>query len=582
MHNGHPKRAFPVFTAAIWTRIRTRDILQQMSELFGDLQGVLIYFDDFLVMGDTLEELEANLRRVLVRCRKVNLKLQLKKCRFFFKEIPWLGYIVSHDSLKVDPEKVEAIVNMSALTDKQGLVRLLGMVTYLDKFCKDLAVITRPLRNMLKQDVAWVWDDQQDQALSVLKAAISSLPVFKLFDLSKPVVVSVDASPVGIGAVLLQDNQPVAFSSTSLTETQKRYCQIEMELLAVQFGLLRFRQYVYGRKIVVESYHKPLIGLLDKPIAACSPRIQRMRLQLQQFDFVLTYKPGKELFIADTLSRAPSPRLFIDDVTQDSEDQVHHVLHSVLSSRLTRQRYAEATSLDPTLQLLKSVVRKGWPEKRSQFPAPVKQYWPVKDQLSSVEGVLLYGSRLIVPMSLRRETTDGIHDGHFGESKSVLRAKSAVYWPGWEDQVKNMVASCALCQENKNRNPKLPLFPVRVPDYAFQLMSTYLFCFNSVSYLLLVDSYSKWPCVVPLKSTTSTALIGEMDRFFCDFGRPEVLESDNGSQFASAEFREYCKKINVAQTTSSPEFPQSNGLSERHIQTVKNVLLKMFADGKTL
>ena len=87
MHNGHPKRAFPVFTAAIWTRIRTRDILQQMSELFGDLQGVLIYFDDFLVMGDTLEELEANLRRVLVRCRKVNLKLQLKKCRFFLKEI---------------------------------------------------------------------------------------------------------------------------------------------------------------------------------------------------------------------------------------------------------------------------------------------------------------------------------------------------------------------------------------------------------------------------------------------------------------------------------------------------------------
>ena len=129
----------------------------------------------------------------------------------------------------------------------------------------------------------------------------------------------------------------------------------------------------------MESDHKPLIGLLDKPIAACSPRIQRMRLQLQQFDFVLTYKPGKELFIADTLSRAPSSRLFIADVTQDSEDQVHHVLHSVLSSGLTRQRYAEATSLDPTLQLLKSVVRKGWPEKRSQCPAPVKQYWPVKD-----------------------------------------------------------------------------------------------------------------------------------------------------------------------------------------------------------
>jgi hypothetical protein len=176
-------------------------------------------------------------------------------------------------------------------------------------------------------------------------------------------VVSVDALPVGVGAVLLQEGQPVAFSSTSLTETQKRYCQIEKALLAVQFGLLRFKQYVYGQKVLIEADHKPLIGLLDKPIASCSPRIQRMRLQLQQFDFRLTYKPGKDLFIADTLSRAPSSRLFVDDVTQDSEDQVHHVLHSVLSSGSTRQRYADATSSDPTLQLLKSVIKKGWPEK---------------------------------------------------------------------------------------------------------------------------------------------------------------------------------------------------------------------------
>ena len=101
----------------------------------------------------------------------------------------------------------------------------------------------------MKQDAAWVWDDQQEKALDDLKSAISSLPVLKLFDLSKPMVVSVDASPMGIGAVLLQEGQPVAFFSTSLTETQTRYCQIEKELLAVQFGLLRFKQYVYGQKV---------------------------------------------------------------------------------------------------------------------------------------------------------------------------------------------------------------------------------------------------------------------------------------------------------------------------------------------
>jgi hypothetical protein len=118
-------------------------------------------------------------------------------------------------------------------------------------------------------------------------------------------------------------------------------------------------------------------------------------------------------------------------------------------------------------------------------------------------------------------TMEGIHDGHFGETKSVLRAKSAVYWPGWEDQVKNMVASCAVCQENRCRNPKQPLYPVRLPDYAFQMVSADIFHFESVNYLLLVDLYSKWPCVVPLKSMTSVVLIEEMSRFFCDFGRPE-------------------------------------------------------------
>ena len=523
-----------------------------MSELFDDLLGVLIYFDDFLVMGETMEELECNLRRVLVRCREKNLKLQLKKCKFFVQTLPWLGHVIGNGSLKPDPEKVEAIVKMPAPTDKNGLIRLLGMVTYLDKFCKDLAVLTRPLRDMLKQDAAWVWDAQQDQALSALKSAISSLPVLRLFDVSKPLVVSVDASPIGIGA--LQDGQPIAFSSTSLTETQKRYCQIEKELLAVHFGLLRFRQYVYGQKVTVESDHKPLVGLLEKPIATCSPRIQRMRLQLQRFDFRLVYKPGKELFIADTLSRAPSPRLFTDDVTQDSEDQVHHVLHSLVTSVSTRKRYAEATALDPTLQLLKTVIQTGWPEKRAQCPAAVKPFWSVRSELSMVEDILLCGSRLVVPMSLRRETMEGIHDGHFGETKSVLRAKSAVYWPGWEDQVKNMVASCSVCQENRSRNPKLPLHPVRIPDYAFQMVSADLFEFGRVKYILLVDSYSKWPCVVPLKSTTSSALIEEMSRFFCDFGRPEELESDNGTQFSSAEFREYCASLNIKQVASSPEF----------------------------
>jgi hypothetical protein len=207
------------------------------------------------------------------------------------KELPWLGHIIEEDVIKVDPAKVEAIVNMPEPSGKGDLVWLFGMATYLDKFCENLAAITQPLRDLMKESSAWVWEDPQRDAMARLKKAMSSLPSLRRFDLQLPVVLSVDASPTGIGVVLLQNEQPVAYSSTSLTPTQRRYCQIEKELLAVQFGLMRFRQYVYGQQATVESDHKPLVGLLDKPVAECTPRIQRMRMQLQRFDFRIVYKP---------------------------------------------------------------------------------------------------------------------------------------------------------------------------------------------------------------------------------------------------------------------------------------------------
>ena len=113
--------------------------LQVMSELFGDLPGVIIYFDDFLVTGDTVADLDFNLRKVFMRCREHNLKLNLKKCRFFLQQLPWLRHVIGHGALRPDPEKVDAIVNMPDPTDMVGLQRLLGMVTYLDKFCQGLA-----------------------------------------------------------------------------------------------------------------------------------------------------------------------------------------------------------------------------------------------------------------------------------------------------------------------------------------------------------------------------------------------------------------------------------------------------------
>jgi hypothetical protein len=176
--------------------------------------------------------------------------------------------------------------------------------------CTVLLIVSRIVASIIS-------DNQQKKGLTKLKSAISSLPVLRLFDVSQPVVVPVDASPIGIGAVLMQEGELVAFSSTTLTMTQKHYCQIEKELLAVQLCLMRFRQYMYGRR--VESDHKPLVGLLDKPIVSCSPMIQRMRLHPQRLDFQLEYRVKNCL----SLSRRPSRRVYEDDATACCEEQVH-------------------------------------------------------------------------------------------------------------------------------------------------------------------------------------------------------------------------------------------------------------------
>lgn len=188
----------------------------------------------------------------------------------------------------------------------------------------------------------------------------------------------------------------------------------------------------------------------------------------------------------------------------------------------------------------------------------------------------------MIPHSLRHEVLNRIHHGHYGEVKCVERARASVYWPGYIDHIRNMVASCSLCQENRCQNPSQPLHPVDLPEYPFEKVGADLFEFQGIHYILLVDYYSKWPSVAPQKSITSAAVISETERIFSDFGVPSVFMSDNGTQFASAEFRSFCQKKGIEQTTSSPEYPQSNGLAEVTVKTVKHRLLKMFQEGETL
>jgi hypothetical protein len=196
------------------------------------------------------------------------------------------------------------------------------------------------------------------------------------FDANKPLTLSVDSSQNGVGAVLMQSNGPVAYASKALTDTQQRWAQIEKELNAIVFGCERFHQYVYGKQVNVETDHKPLEILFKKPLSEVPMRLQRMMLKIQKYDLIVRWRPGKEMHVADALSRA-----FLDDIVssdsleQDIEYQVNAMFLSNVSVTPDKlEELKKETVQDNVLSKLKQMYYQGWPNKINEVEECLKPF----------------------------------------------------------------------------------------------------------------------------------------------------------------------------------------------------------------
>ena len=443
--------------------------------MFSDIEGVETYIDDFIIHGSTEEQHDQRLRQVLDRCRKVNLKLNLSKCEFKKTELQYLGHVISRNTIRPDRSKTDAIYDMPEPQNKGDVRRILGMVTYLAKFCPNLSTVAAPLRYLTRKEVAWTWDAIHKEALRQVKDLVSSPAMLKLYDPHSEITLSVDASQYGLGACTMQDGVPVAYASRTLTDTHKRYAQVEKEMMAIEFGLHRFHQYIYGQTVTVETDHLPLLGVMRKPIADISPRLQRMRLKCLYYDFQLVYKPGRELIIADTLSRAQLAEQYITD--NHEVEQVSELTELIIPTELQRQNIKALTKSDVTLQALVTVPQTEWPASRKLCPDSIKPFWNEKDNLIEYDGLIFKGQQLVIPTALRPTIMKEVHSGHFGIVKCLERAKAAVYWPGYTLQIRDMVESSSLCQEHRRVNSNMPLQQHPVPDHPYQVVGTQI-CSN--------------------------------------------------------------------------------------------------------
>jgi hypothetical protein len=302
-----------------------------------------------------------------------------------------MGHVISVDGLQMDPAKVTAITEMPTPTDKAGVQRLLGMVNFVQKFAPRLSEITAPLRDLLKKESAFVWEEHtHGKAFKEIKSILSNTPVLKFFDPGKETVLQCDASENGLGACLLQNGQPVGYASRSLTTAERNYAQIEKELLAVVFGMTRFEQYTYGKFVVVESDHKPLEIIDKKNLFNTPKRLQRMLLRLQKIDYGIVYVKGTLLYMADTLSRAFLP--FTDKEIREEVfilevEEISAIQHLPISPE-TLLKLQAATKSDEELTELIGVIQRGWPETKETVSLCVQSYFPFREELTVQDGLV--------------------------------------------------------------------------------------------------------------------------------------------------------------------------------------------------
>ena len=371
---------------------------KRMSSILAGLDGVVCLIDDILVFGRSQSEHDNRLQYTLERIQNSGVTLNYEKCVFSQNSVKFLGQIVDQNGIKPDPEKVNAIACMAEPTNVSEIRRFLGMVNQHSKFSPKLAELTKPLRDLLSKKNQWMWGQKQKDAFDQVKKELSKSPVFALYSPSLDTMISADASSYGLGAVLLQKHseewKPVAFVSRTLTETEQRYAQIEKEALAVTWACERFEDYLLGIPFLIETDHKPLVPLLgNKSLDDLPPRILCFRLRLMRYTYVIMHSPGRSLFTANTLSRAPvSQPLTMDKELQDVTDAfVNIVMQNLPISEKRLEEIQQHQTRDPICTQLKAYCKDGRPAKNT-LKGPVKHYWCVSGELTIQGELLMRGS----------------------------------------------------------------------------------------------------------------------------------------------------------------------------------------------
>ena len=352
-------------------------------------------------------------------------------------------------------------------------------------------------------------------------------------------------------------------------------------MLALVHGVERFHTYLYGRAFTIHSDHKPLEVICGKPISAAPPRLQRMLLKIQDYDYTVKYIPGAQMVISDTLSRLPNP---MANEAVDLDIRVDDIeLDLINFSPAKQEQLRTETRKCAVMNALSEVIYQGWPENIKQLPSAIQPFWSYRDTLGIEDGIIFKGRQVLIPHAIQEDILQQLHEGHQGVEKTRLLARDSVYWPRINEDIANMVKSCKACCEHQEANRKEPLMPSETPSAPWKVIATDIFEIKGKYFTIVSDCYSKYPMVREMPGlVTSTAVTKFIEELCAMFGIPDIIRSDNGPQYSGEAFKKFCREWDIQHVTSSPHYPQSNGYIERQIRWIKPIIKKCLNTGENV
>lgn len=546
---------------------------RKLCEALKGLDGVFTIADDIIVVGcgeseeTAKKDNQQKLDKLYARCDEQNIVLNDDK-KDMGKEITFHGHRITDKGILPDDKKIEAVLKMKTPEDITGVKRLCGLVQYMARFLPELSDTLEPLRKLTRKEVDFIWDENCELAFKNVKEQLTRAPTLVYFDPSKDLVLQSDSSQTGLGVALLQDGKPIEYASRSLTQAERKWAQIEKEMLSILFGLERFDQYTYGRKVIVQNDHKPLQNILTKPLSQAPKRLQDIMMKLFRYDIEFTYVKGSDLVIADTLSRA-----YIENEGSETRSRIFSVdvFEEFPDTRVLEVR--KATERDFELQSLITFIKEGWPAKENVNPN-LKKYITLSDTLTVDNGIVLKGEAMYIPKELRKEMLKRLHSAHLGYHSMVRRARNKIFWIGINQDIRQVANSCETCEQRKPRNQKQPLRQHNDGKGPWDKVATDLFKIEDKSYLIVIDYYSNYIELDKLTTTTSKQVIEKLKKQFSRFGIPRQIISDGGPQYSSNEFKEFTTKWQINHHITSPNHPNSNGKAEAGVKIAKQMMIK--------